>query len=59
MLFHAANALPCRPCFFSRISGVGEWRGMEMPYFPVGRLVLWSPLAAGRVVFFVPTHLDV
>ena len=45
MLFHAANALPCRPCFFSWISGVGEWRGMEMPYFPVGRLVLWNLMA--------------
>ena len=30
---------------------------MEMPYFPVGRLVLWNPLAAGRVLFFAPTHL--
>ena len=32
---------------------------MEMPYFPVGRLVLWNPLAAGRVVFLPRPTFDV
>lgn len=32
---------------------------MEMPYFPVGRLVLWNPLAAGRVIFLPRPTFDV
>ena len=32
---------------------------MEMPYFPVGRLVLWNPLAAGRVLFLPRPTFDV
>ena len=32
---------------------------MEMPYFPAGRLVLWNPLAAGRVIFLPRPTFDV